>query len=45
MSETKRDLTGLVKWTDPPKGFRKTVFAGVEITDKGRALLSTRRDT
>jgi len=30
---------GLVKWGDPPKGFTKTKFAGVEITPAGRAAL------
>jgi hypothetical protein len=30
---------GLVAWGDPPKGFTKKRFAGIEITEKGRALL------
>lgn len=30
---------GLVSWGDPPKGVNKHMFAGVEITDAGRAAL------
>lgn len=30
---------GLVKWGEPPKGFTKSKFAGVEITDLGRRAL------
>lgn len=30
---------GLVKWGDPPKGFMRSKFAGIEITDLGRRAL------
>lgn len=31
---------GLVAWGDPPAGFDKRVFAGVEITPAGRRALA-----
>lgn len=34
---------GLVKWGDPPKGFTRKIFAGVTITDAGRAALAASR--
>ena len=35
---------GLVSWGDPPKGFNKRMFAGVEITPAGRAALRENRN-
>lgn len=30
---------GLIAWTDPPAGFSRRMFAGVEITPAGRAAI------
>ncbi|MCG8271618.1 hypothetical protein MIC97_08895 [Aquamicrobium sp. NLF2-7] len=35
---------GLVVWGDPPEGFDKRMFAGVEITEAGRAALAEGKD-
>lgn len=32
--------SGLVEWMDPPEGFDKRRFAGIQITAKGRKAIS-----